>query len=84
MRVRPWGFWKPVYEKVRLDNPDFQRNMDFGRDCFNIAIGLIWQITLIALPMYIVIKKQSGIVYATIVLIITSVILKKNWLDKLK
>ena len=84
IRVRPWGFWKPIYEKVKLDNPDFQRNMDFGRDCFNIAIGLIWQITLIALPMYIVIKKQSGIVYTTIVLIITSVILKKNWLDKLK
>ena len=83
MRVRPWGFWKPVYEKVRLDNPDFQRNRDFGRDCFNVVIGLIWQITLVALPMYIVIKEQSGIIYTGIVLVITSVILKKNWLDKL-
>ena len=83
MRVRPWGFWKPVYEKVRLDNPDFQRNRDFGRDCFNIVIGLIWQITLVALPMYIVIKEPSGIIYTGIVLVITSVILKKNWLDKL-
>lgn len=83
MRVRPWGFWKPVYEKVRLDDPDFQRNRDFGRDCFNIVIGLIWQISLVALPMYIVIKEQSGIIYTAIVLVITSVILKKNWLDKL-
>jgi Na+/proline symporter len=83
MRVRPWGFWKPVYEKVRLDDPDFQRNRDFGRDCFNVVIGLIWQITLVALPMYIVIKEQSGIIYTGIVLVITSVILKKNWLDKL-
>lgn len=83
MRVRPWGFWKPVYEKVRLDNPDFQRNRDFGRDCFNIVIGLIWQISLVALPMYIVIKEQTGIIYTAIVLVITSVILKKNWLDKL-
>lgn len=83
MRVRPWGFWKPVYEKVRLDDPDFQRNRDFGRDCFNVVIGLIWQITLVALPMYIVIKEPSGIIYTGIVLVITSVILKKNWLDKL-
>lgn len=83
MRVRPWGFWKPVYEKVRLDDPDFQRNRDFGRDCFNIVIGLIWQISLVALPMYIVIKEQTGIIYTAIVLVITSVILKKNWLDKL-
>ena len=83
MRVRPWGFWKPVYEKVRLDDPDFQRNRDFGRDCFNIVIGLIWQISLVALPMYIVIKEQSGIIYTGIVLVIASVILKKNWLDKL-
>ena len=83
MRVRPWGFWKPVYEKVRLDDPHFQRNRDFGRDCFNVVIGLIWQITLVALPMYIVIKEPSGIIYTGIVLVITSVILKKNWLDKL-
>jgi len=37
----------------------------------------------VALPMYIVIKEPSGIIYTGIVLVITSVILKKNWLDKL-
>lgn len=84
MLVRPWGFWKPIYDKVKLENPDFQRNTDFGRDCFNIFIGLIWQISLIALPMYIVIKQTSGIIYGIVALIITSVILKINWLDKLK
>jgi len=82
--VRPWGFWKPIYEKVKLENPDFQKNNDFGRDCFNIIVGLIWQITLIALPMYIVIKQQAGIIYTAIALIISSIILKKNWLNKIK
>ena len=24
--VRPWGFWRPIYEKCRSDQPGFQRN----------------------------------------------------------
>jgi Na+/proline symporter len=84
MQVRPWGFWKPVYDKVMLEHPEFQKNNEFGRDCFNIFIGLIWQITLVALPMYIVIKQTSGIIGGVFALIITTFILKKNWYDKLE
>jgi Na+/proline symporter len=84
MQVRPWGFWKPVYDKVRLEHPDFQKNNELGRDCFNIFVGLIWQITLIALPMYIVIKQTPGIIGGVIALVITTLILKKNWYDKLE
>jgi Na+/proline symporter len=84
MLVRPWGFWQPVYEKVKLEYPEFQKNKDLGRDCFNILTGLIWQITLIALPIYVVIKETTGIVWGILSLILTTLILKKNWLDKLK
>jgi len=82
-RVRPWGFWEPVYRKVIADNPDFKKNRHFKRDWFNIGIGLIWQITLVAIPMYIVLKQNVSIVVGFIILIFTSYILKKNWYDKM-
>jgi SSS family solute:Na+ symporter len=82
--VRPWGFWKPVYEKVIAENPSFRKNTNFKRDMFNVIIGVIWQTTLIALPIYIVIREKVPIFTAIILLLITSFILKKNWLDKIE
>ncbi|RJP27274.1 MAG: sodium:solute symporter [Candidatus Omnitrophota bacterium] len=81
--VRPWGFWTPIYEKVKQENPAFERNKNFGRDCFNILIGIVWQISLVALPVYIVIRKMDGIAWAIAIAIITTLILKKTWFDRL-
>jgi SSS family solute:Na+ symporter len=83
-QVRPWGFWKPIHDKVVTENPDFQKNQDFKRDMVNIIIGIIWQTCLVALPIYIVIKEQVPGITAFIILVITSIFLKKNWLNKLK
>ena len=82
-RVRPWGFWKPVYEKVILDNPDFQKNKDFKRDMFNVIIGVAWQMSLVTIPMYLVIQNFNYLGIAIAGAIITSIILKKTWYDKL-
>jgi Na+/proline symporter len=82
-RVRPWGFWGPVLAKVRKIDPDFQPNQDFLRDAFNIVIGIAWQISLVALPVYAVIKKGSGVWTSLAVLAITSLILKFTWYDHL-
>ncbi len=83
-QVRPWGFWKPIHDKVMKENPDFQKNQDFKRDMVNIIIGIIWQTCLVALPIYIVIKEQVPGITAFIILVITSIFLKKHWLNKLK
>ncbi|AZQ63971.1 sodium:solute symporter [Flammeovirga pectinis] len=81
--VRPWGFWGPIKRKVMLDDPNFVPNKDFGKDMFNVVVGIIWQATLSILPLYIVIKEEMGIVSSAAVLVITTLILKKNWYDKL-
>jgi SSS family solute:Na+ symporter len=83
-QVRPWGFWKPIHDKVVKENPDFQKNKDFKRDMVNIIVGIIWQTSMVALPIYIVIKEQVPGITAFIILLITSIFLKKNWLDKIK
>jgi Na+/proline symporter len=82
-RVRPWGFWGPILKKVLADDPTFQRNPDFLRDMFNVAVGICWQIALVALPIYIVIR-HSGAWIALAVVLVTSAILKFTWYDHLR
>jgi hypothetical protein len=83
-RVRPWGFWGPILAKVRAEHPDFQPNRDFWRDMFNIAIGICWQIALVALPIYIVIRKFNAAALALATVAATSAILKFTWYDRLR
>jgi solute:Na+ symporter, SSS family len=83
-QVRPWGFWGPVLEKVRRKEPSFEPNHDFGRDMFNIAVGICWQTSLVALPVCIVIRKWNGAVTAAAIVAVTAVILKFTWYDNLE
>jgi len=83
-RVRPWGFWGPILEKVRREDPAFQPNRDFWRDMFNIAVGICWQTSLVALPVFIVIRKFQGALIAAGIVAVTAVILKFTWYDNLE
>lgn len=83
IRVRPWGWWKPVAEKAIARYPQVQRNTSFKRDMFNVTIGIIWQCCLTVIPMYIVIKEGFPLFTSIIILGITTLILKKNWYDKM-
>jgi solute:Na+ symporter, SSS family len=82
--VRPWGFWKPVYKKILLTDPSFERNRDFGRDMFNVVIGIIWQTSLVVFPVFIVLREWKYFGLAFAVTLVTSAILKFTWWNKLK
>jgi SSS family solute:Na+ symporter len=82
-RVRPWGFWGPVLKKVLAEDPGFKRNKDFFRDMFNVAVGIAWQISLVALPLYIVIQEYRRAVITLAITLGTSAILKFTWYDHL-
>jgi solute:Na+ symporter, SSS family len=83
MRVKPWGFWKPVLEKVRQRYPEFQPNRNFKRDMFNVAVGIVWQTSLVALPIYLVIHESSSMFVTLAIVVVTSAILKFTWWDTL-
>lgn len=83
IRVRPWGVWKPVQDKVAKAYPEVPANKNFKRDMFNIFIGIVWQSSLTIIPMYIVIKEGMPLFSSIMVLVITTLILKKNWYDKM-
>jgi solute:Na+ symporter, SSS family len=82
--VRPWGFWGPIKAKVMQEDPSFQPNKDFKRDCANVIVGIVWQLCLVTLPIYLVLRNWHwvGAIFAT--LVVTSIILKFNWYDKLE
>ena len=81
--VRPWGFWKPVHENLVRKNPNLQKNTNFRRDAFNVGIGIIWQLNLMVIPICIVIRQYDTLLISIVVLVITSIIMKFTWYDKL-
>ena len=84
IKTRPWGFWGPVLKAVQVDDPSFKPNPDFVRDMFNIIVGIVWQTSLVALPVYVVIREYDRAEIALVIVTITSLILKFTWLDHLK
>jgi solute:Na+ symporter, SSS family len=82
--VRPWGFWKPIKEKVKKIDPGFQENKNFKRDIFNVITGAIWQITLMGAPLAFVTQNWNTLGVLLVILAGTSWVLKKNWYEKLE
>jgi solute:Na+ symporter, SSS family len=81
--VNPWGFWGPIREKVMLEDPTFVPNRDTVHDLTNVAVGIVWQLTLVMLPIYIVLKQWAVSGLILVVLIVTSAYLKRFWFDRL-
>jgi len=84
LKVRPWGFWKPIHEKVLHEHPDVVANKDLRRDMFNVAVGIIWQTALTATGIFLVIEEWTYLLVCVAVTAVTSVVLKYNWYDKME
>jgi SSS family solute:Na+ symporter len=82
--VRPWGFWGPICEKCRAEDPMLQPNRDFWRDGFNIVVGLVWEMSMVALPIFLVIQQPRKMWTCLLVFTLTSAILKFTWYDRLE
>jgi hypothetical protein len=83
-QVRPWGFWKPIHQKVIAETPDFKPNRAFKRDMINVTVGILWQVTLVVIPVYLVIREMKAMWIGIGILIATSIFLKLNWYNKLE
>lgn len=82
--VNPWGAWGPIRAKVMAEDSNFKPNHNATRDLSNVAIGIVWQLCLMALPIYIVLHKWSWAGCIAVLLAATSVYMKFNWYDKLE
>lgn len=84
LQVRPWGFWKPIHQKLLAEYPNLEANKDFGRDMLNVAVGIVWQTALTAAGIFLVLQNWTCLLMALAVILISSFILKVNWYDKMK
>jgi Na+/proline symporter len=82
-KTKPWGLWGPVLKLVQQDDPSFQPNPDFTRDMFNVAVGVVWQTALVAMPIFFVIRENDRALIALAVVIVTSVTLWFTWMRHL-
>ncbi len=81
--VRPWGFWKPVKERVLAANPNFIENRNFKKDMMNVMIGIVWQTSLVATPVFVVLRQWAPAAIAGTIIILTTLTLKKTWWNHL-
>jgi solute:Na+ symporter, SSS family len=81
--TRPWGWWGPIRDQVVAEDPSFRPNDSAVRDCINVAVGIVWQLCLTSLPIFIVLQSWERAVAVFLVLVVTSIIIKLNWYDKL-
>jgi Na+/proline symporter len=82
--VRPWGVWGPIRRKVQQEHPAFRPNRDCKRDWTNVLVGIVWQLCLTALPVYLVLRSWSWVGAIVAVLVVTTIFIKFNWYDKLE
>ena len=82
--VRPWGLWKPIRKKMNAEGKNIKKNRDFVKDMINCGIGIIWQSSMILMPIFLVVRDYYKAGFWLLVFTLTSLVLKVTWLDKLK
>jgi Na+/proline symporter len=83
MQIRPWGFWKPIIKKAHAYYPSFEPNPNFLRDMSNVVVGIIWQTSIVIIPIALVTREINLLIGVVCSFAFTSVILKFNWWNKL-
>ncbi|WP_113638682.1 sodium:solute symporter family protein [Nubsella zeaxanthinifaciens] len=82
--VKPWGFWQPIHQLVAKENPSFKANKNFKLDMFNVALGIIAQLCLTILPMYLITGMYSPLWLTLLILAVIVTILKRTWWNRLE
>ncbi len=81
--TRPWGCWGPVRDRVLAEDPTFEPNRDFVKDTINVSVGIVWQLCLTSLPVFLVLRSWNWAGAVFLLLVVTSIFIKLNWYDKL-
>ena len=84
LKVRPWGYWKPVRKLVQAEYPNVKPNKHFKRDMVNVVIGIIWQTCLVAAPIFLVIHHFMEFGIAMLIAAVCALFLWKNWYENLE
>jgi Na+/proline symporter len=84
LRVRPWGFWGPVHERVAISHPGVVRNSNFRRDMFNVVVGIVWQTSLTATGILLVLRDWSALTISVSLVVVSAITLKFTWYNRIE
>ncbi len=84
LKVRPWGFWGPVHNRLAERYPDLVANRAMGRDLLNVAVVIAWQTGLTVTGIYLVLQDYQSLSIAVGAVLVCSLFLKWNWYDRLE
>ena len=71
--VRPWGFWGPIFGNAAAEDPEFRAEPRFlAATCSTWPSGLVWQISMVALPIYLVIQQWDQLLLSLAVFVLSS------------
>lgn len=84
LRVRPWGFWGPVHDRVALTHPGLVANQNFRRDMFNVVVGIVWQTALTATGILLVLRDWRALAISVSLVVVSAVILKFTWYNRIE
>jgi Na+/proline symporter len=79
LKVRPWGFWGPVHDRCLQEHPELEKNTNFLRDMVNVVVGIVWQTSLVAAPIFLVIQQYDKFCIAMGIAAIGALFLWRNW-----
>ena len=82
--VRPWGFWKPVHEIALAEDPSFKANKNLPINMLNIGLGIIGQILLMLVPMYLILNQWTGLGILLALTAVIFIVMKRTWWNRLK
>jgi solute:Na+ symporter, SSS family len=83
-KTKPWGFWKPVIQKINQLDPGFVPNLNFKTDATNVLIGIAWQMSMVVMPVFAGFRQWQSLGFSLFVFVATTWLLKRLWYDRLE
>ncbi len=77
-RTRPFGFWKPVREKLEASKLE-EINKENRRDIWSTFMAVPWQVVLFLTGMTIILKRWDEFAWLSLILVALSAGLYFNW-----
>jgi hypothetical protein len=69
---------------LRQDQPDAQPNKNFAIDMINVLIGIVWQTSLTASAIFLVIQEIEKFWLTAGLAVACTLVLKFSWWDRLR
>jgi len=77
--IHPWGFWKPIRNKILFEHPEVKFENMILLDFFNLIIGALNIFVLNLLPFYFMLHDWHKVTILLTIFIVSAIVLYFSW-----